>query len=45
MPSLQELAHLDRQALLMFVAQLLADFAVLTTPIGKLLAENAALQN
>src|SRR3954470_22690236 len=44
MPTLEELAHLGKEALLAFVAQLLTEFAALNARVEKLLAENAALK-
>jgi transposase len=44
MPTLKELAHLGKEALLAFVAQLLTEFAALNARVEKLLAENAALK-
>jgi transposase len=44
MPTLQELAHLGKQALLAFVAQLLTEFAELKARVDELVAENAALR-
>jgi transposase len=44
MPTLKELAQLGKEALLAFVAQLLAEFAALKDRVEKLVAENAALK-
>src|SRR5437763_472344 len=44
MTSLNELAQLGKQALLAFVAQVLADLAALKARVADLLAENAALR-
>jgi hypothetical protein len=44
MPTLNELAHLGKQALLAFVAELLTEFAALKTRVRELLAEIASLR-
>jgi hypothetical protein len=44
MPTLKELAHLGKQALLAFVAPLLTEFTALKTRVEELLAELAALK-
>jgi transposase len=44
MPTLIELAHLGKQALLVFVAQVLTELAALRARVAALLVENAALK-
>ena len=44
MPTLKELAQLGKEALLAFIAQLLADLAALKARVEGLVAENAALK-
>ncbi len=44
MPTLKELAQLDKEALLAFVAQLLREFTALNARVEELQAENAALR-
>jgi transposase len=44
MPTIKELARLGKQALLAFVAPLLAEFTALKARVEELLAENAALR-
>src|SRR3954464_12592109 len=44
MPTLKELAHLGKEALLAFVAQLLGELATLKSRVAELLLENAALK-
>src|SRR3954464_12578233 len=44
MPTLKELAHLGKEALLAFVAQVLTEFVALKARVEELLAENAALK-